>query len=145
MTSTTPTMPQHNYVYRARLALVHDGDTIFLQIDLGFEVGVRVDVRVLGINAPELATPAGKVAQQAALAWLMGAASGDWPLVIASYKTDRPIGPDKYGGRWDALIYRVSDGQELGAALIAAGQAAPWNGQGVKPLPVPVPQTGGPV
>ncbi len=134
----TTTIPQQAYVYRARLISVHDGDTCTLGVSLGFEVSVRVTVRALGINAPELATPEGKVAQQAALAWLTAAGAGDWPLVIASQKAATPIGPDKFGGRWDALVWRTIDGQELGAALIAAGQAAPWDGKGAKPLPVPV-------
>ncbi len=130
-------IPTHNYVYRARLASLHDGDTLTVLCDLGFEVSVRVTVRVLGINAPELATPEGKVAQQAALAWVAAAGPGDWPLVIASQKAATPIGPDKFGGRWDALVWRTIDGQELGAALIAAGMAVAWNGTGPKPVPTP--------
>jgi len=129
----TTTMPQHDFVYRARLVSVHDGDTLTLQISLGFEVSVRVTVRALGINAPELATPEGKVAQAAALSWLMGAGAGEWPLIMASQKAATPIGPDKFGGRWLAQVWRVSDQTELGAALIAAGQAKVWNGQGAKP------------
>ena len=134
-TPTIPTVPGPSYRYRAQLRSVHDGDTCTLRVDLGFDVNILVNVRVLGTNAPELATPEGKVAQQAALGWLVGAGPGEWPLVIASEKTLRPITPDKFGGRWDALIWRQSDGAELGASLIAAGQAAPWNGQGTKPLP----------
>lgn len=128
-------IPHHDYVYRARLASVHDGDTITLAISLGFEVGVRVTVRALGINAPELATPQGQAAQRFAFGWLVGAGPGEWPLVIASQKATTPIGPDKYGGRWNALIWRVSDGAELGAALIAAGMAVAWDGKGAKPVP----------
>lgn len=128
-------MPRHDYVYRARLSSVHDGDTLTLVADLGFEVSVRVTVRALGINAPELATPEGKVAQQAALAWVAAAGAGDWPLVIASQKAATPIGPDKYGGRWLAQVWRISDGQELGTALISSGNASPWDGRGTKPVP----------
>lgn len=126
-------MPRHDYVYRASLVSCHDADTQTYVLDLGFNVRVRVTIRVLGINAPELATPEGKVAQAAALSWLMGAGSADWPFVIASQKAATPIGPDKFGGRWLAQVWRQSDGAELGAALVAGGFARVWNGQGVKP------------
>ncbi len=131
--SPTPTvLTGPSYRYRAQLVAAHDGDTCTLLVSLGFDVRVRATVRVAGINAPELATPEGKVAQQAALSWLMGAGTGDWPLVIASQKALTEIGTEKYG-RYLALIYRQSDGAELGATLVAAGLAKPWNGQGVKP------------
>lgn len=133
--SGAATTPHHDYVYRASLVSCHDADTQTYVLDLGFNVRIRVTIRVLGINAPELATPEGQVAQQAALAWLAAAGASDWPLIIASQQ-GRPVTPDKFGGRWDALIWRVSDGTELGAAMVAAGQAAPWSGQGVKPVPL---------
>lgn len=137
-------MPTPHYIYRAALVAAHDADTQTYVLDLGFNVRVRVNIRILGINAPELATPAGQAAQRFALSWLMGAGSAEWPLIIASYKAATPIGPDKYGGRFDALVWRVSDSGELGATLIAAGMAAAWSGQGPKPVPVPVLPTGGP-
>ncbi len=128
------TIPHHDYVYRAQVVKVHDADTIVLLCDLGFDVRVRATVRVAGINAPELATPEGKRAQQWALGWLMGAGPDEWPLVIASQKAATAIGTEKYG-RWMAQVWRVSDGTELGAALIAAGMAVFWDGHGAKPLP----------
>ncbi len=137
MSTPMPTIPHHDYVYRASLVSCHDADTQTYVLDLGFNVRVRVNIRVLGINAPELATSEGKVAQQAALSWLMAAGAAEWPFVIASQKAATPIGPDKFGGRWLAQVWRQSDGQELGAALIAAGQAVAWSGTGPKPVPTP--------
>lgn len=130
---STP-VPHHDYVYRARLASVHDGDTLTVIVDLGFDVRVRATVRVAGINAPELATPEGKRAQQWALGWLTDAGPDEWPLAIASQKAATAIGTEKYG-RWLAQVWRQSDNQELGAALIAAGLAVAWDGHGAKPLP----------
>jgi len=128
-------IPHHDYVYRAQLVSCHDADTQTYVFDLGFNVRVRVAIRALGINAPELATPDGQAAQRYALAWLMAAGPGDWPLIVASRKATTPIGPDKFGGRFDALVWRQSDGTELGAALIAAGMAVAWDGRGAKPVP----------
>lgn len=126
------TLAGPSYRYRAALVAVHDGDTCTLLVSLGFDVRLRATVRVAGINAPELATTAGKAAQQEALAWLNAAGAGEWPLVIASQKALTEVGTEKYG-RWLAQIWRQSDGAELGAALIAAGLAKAWNGQGGKP------------
>lgn len=133
------TVPGPSYRYRATLISVHDGDTCTLLVSLGLDVRVRVTLRVAGINAPELATPEGKIAQQFALSWLMAAGPGEWPFVIASQKAATEIGTEKYG-RYLAQIWRLSDGTELGAAMIAANQAAPWDGHGPKPVPAP---TGG--
>lgn len=126
-------IPTPQYCYRASYIDNHDGDTVTLLVSLGFEVRLVAVVRVAGINAPELATPAGPPAQQFAAAWLASAGPDHWPLVLASQKALTAIGTEKYG-RWLGQIWRVSDGQELGAALLAAGHARPWNGQGVKPV-----------
>lgn len=128
--------PAPDYRYRAKVIAVHDGDTCTLEIDLGFYVRFLATVRVAGINAPELATPAGPPARDFAAAWLAAAGPGDWPLVIASQKALATIGTEKYG-RWLATIWRQADGTELGAALIAAGQAVFWDGHGPRPVPTP--------
>jgi len=130
--------------YRATVVEIHDGDTIDVDlvlakvgrqktdVDLGFNVhrapgGVvleRQAVRLLGCNAPELATPAGK----AALAFL------ETVLHVGDVVTLVSQGWDKYGGRIDGAI-TLADGRDLAAVMIAAGHAAPWDGKGSKPLP----------
>ena len=120
--------------YAETVVEIHDGDTIDVDLvltkagrqssdrDLGFNVhrnrqGVtleRQSVRLLGCNAPELATPAGKDA----LAFIELVSHG-W---------------DKYGGRVDGAV-TLADGRDLTAVMIAAGHAAPWDGTGPKPLP----------
>jgi endonuclease YncB( thermonuclease family) len=133
--------------YKATVVDIHDGDTIDVSIvlvanrtrhkiddaDLGFNVhavsGIgtvleRQSVRLLGCNAPELATDAGK----AALAYL------ETQLHVGDVVTLVSHGWDKYGGRIDGQI-TLADGRDLTQAMIAAGQAAPWDGQGPKPVP----------
>lgn len=51
------------YQYRANVINVHDGDTMRLKVDLGCDITLRMTVRLLGINAPELSTAAGRVAR----------------------------------------------------------------------------------
>jgi len=44
------------YTYKAKLDRVVDGDTIDVNIDLGFDISVHKRVRFSGINAPESRT-----------------------------------------------------------------------------------------
>lgn len=133
--------------YKATVANIHDGDTLDVDIvlapsrahrkvadaDLGFDVhlvsgvGVKLErqsVRLLGCNAPELSTDAGK----AALAFIETVLSVGDTVTLVSH------GWDKYGGRIDGQV-TLADGRDLTQVMIAAGQAAPWDGQGAKPVP----------
>jgi endonuclease YncB( thermonuclease family) len=42
--------------YDAEVLDVHDGDTVYVRVDAGFETDVRVWLRLKGVFAPELAT-----------------------------------------------------------------------------------------
>ena len=44
------------YEYKARLLRVVDGDTVDVDIDLGFKVHIQQRVRLYGIDAPEVRT-----------------------------------------------------------------------------------------
>lgn len=133
--------------YAATVVAIHDGDTFDVDItlvpskshrrladvDLGFNVhlvdrvGVRLErqsVRLYGCNAAELSTPAGK----AALAFL------ETVLHISDVVTLVSHGWDKFGGRVDGQV-TLPDGRDLTAVMITAGQAAPWDGTGAKPVP----------
>jgi len=112
------------YVYNATVLSVHDGDTLTLNVDLGFYVRMQMPCRVLGVNAPELSTAAGKAARD----FLATLCPTGTPLLLRSVKDD------KYGGRFDGAL-ALPDGRSVAQELINAGFAAPWNGQGPKPLP----------
>ena len=47
-------MVKQKYVYEAKVLSVHDGDTISVEIDLGFELKFTDKIRFYGVNAPEL-------------------------------------------------------------------------------------------
>lgn len=53
-----------SYLYRATILEVIDGDTLLLSIDLGFQVNKEQRIRLLGLNAPEKTTKAGKKSYQ---------------------------------------------------------------------------------
>lgn len=61
------------YEYRAMLTRVIDADTVELRLDLGFRLSRDPSpYRLARIDAPELATEAGKAARMALLAYLDG-------------------------------------------------------------------------
>lgn len=104
------------YLYRVTLGDVHDGDTVWVTIDLGFYLAHRVPVRLAGINAPELAAPAGQQARDALIAFV-AAHPGQW--LAQTYKS----GEDKYR-RWLARLI-APDGTDLNNWMVASGHAVP--------------------
>lgn len=139
---TAPSIP---YTYNATVLDVHDGDTVKVGVplipsrgtkdqDLGFHIYVEsgwimlhLAVRLIGINAPELATDAGKAARTFLLTQIQPGS----PVQLRS-KGPSPIRPDKYGGRWDGVL--MAQGVNLNDLMVTAGHAMPWNGVGVKPI-----------
>lgn len=136
------------YVYPGVVIEVHDGDTVKIDLDLrvrtrlrdqdlGFNIRVeggrlifRLDARLAGLNAAELATAAGKKAQQALVAKMpLGS-----KVIVHSQKPAAPLGVDKWGDRWDAEI-ELADHTNINQWLIDNGYAAPWDGTGAKPVP----------
>ena len=117
------------YVYAARLASAHDGDTATLDVDLGFGTVRRDTFRLLGVQAPEVGGPnvgpEEKAAGAAARAWLLAALTGK-DLVIVTVK-DRREGR----GRYLASVY--VDGVSVAESMIAAGHACAYDGQGKAP------------
>ena len=107
---------------RATVTSVHDGDTLTVQVDLGFDTTRTANVRLLGLNAIELSKPGGKEARDN-LATLVG-------TVVALHS----VRWDKYGGRVDGSI-TLPDGTDLGKLLINTGWAAAWDGTGAAPTP----------
>ncbi len=51
------------FTYPATVIRIIDGDTIEMDIDLGFRVRMKTSVRVSGINAPEMPTAEGQAAR----------------------------------------------------------------------------------
>lgn len=41
------------YEYKARIKRIVDGDTLDLQVDLGFNVNINIRGRLVGVNTPE--------------------------------------------------------------------------------------------
>jgi len=102
--------------YPATVVSIHDGDTMTLAIDLGFDITATERCRIFGINAPELATQAGKDALTFAQTKVH---PGD--LVTVSSK-----GWDKYGGRFDGIV-TLANGEDFASVMLVSGHAVEMN------------------
>lgn len=48
---------EFQWLYKAKVLEVYDGDTITVEIDLGFDIKMERKIRLYGINAPEMRGP----------------------------------------------------------------------------------------
>lgn len=104
------------YDYKATLERVIDGDTVVLNLDLGFYVTHQVHCRLAHINAPERGTPGADAATTWATQLLTNATS----ITATTYKV-----ADKYG-RWLAVIF--VDGVNMNERAVELGYAVPYEG-----------------
>ena len=92
------------FEYRAKLVKVVDGDTIDLDIDLGFNIHIRERVRLYGVNTPEVRGSEKKsgMAAKAFVKWWLQVDKG--PIMVRTVK-------DKRGkfGRMLAILFHESD------------------------------------
>ena len=107
------------WTYRARLDRIKDADSWICHVDLGFKLTLNLDIRVLGVDAPETNTTAGRDATRWAQRWHDTHNTTPWPLTIT---TTKPNPLDKYG-RWLGTIHAGPD--NYAADLLAAGHATP--------------------
>jgi micrococcal nuclease len=107
------------YQYQGTIVRVVDGDTVDINVDLGFGVWREDRFRLygpdpdgnMGLNAPEVTTPEGKEARDYLRRLLL---PGD-PVTIRTIKDHR----EKYG-RYLAVIYRPTNVNQL---LLDTGHA----------------------
>jgi endonuclease YncB( thermonuclease family) len=102
--------------YRGTVEDVHDGDTVNVKLDLGFDLTVYARVRVKGINAPELDTPEGIAARNYARLLLPSGSH----VFVKSY------GWDKYGGRIDGQI-TFAGNKDFARIMLGVGHAVPYS------------------
>ena len=106
-----------SYTYRAELVRVIDGDTVVLDIDLGFETWIRdQSIRLYGIDTPEI-TGEEKEEGLAVKSWLEERLYGQ-EIVLQSIQ-------DKKGkfGRWLGVLF--IDGKSVNDELLSSGKAQP--------------------
>lgn len=121
------------YTYRARLAIrsrgrpaVYDGDTVWLEIDLGFHTVKVESIRLFGINAPELhgiQMPDGKKARD----WLRGKLPYR-PHQFTLLTIPARNGADKQGkyGRYLGAIWLDGEEKSVNQQMLEIGLAVPY-------------------
>lgn len=106
------------YEYAARPAKVVDGDTLDVDIDLGFSIHVKQRIRLLGVNCAEHGTTAGDDATAFTKAWL----EQHGPDLVVRTVLDRK---EKYGRTLGTI---VAGTRILNQDLIAGGHAVDYDG-----------------
>lgn len=115
------------YEYRVKQVLkVIDGDTIDVEIDLGFDISITKRVRLAGIDTPESRTSDKyeKVLGLEAKDYLKYKLAGATTIVI---KTEKPDSSEKYG-RVLGWLHLDSDELSVNESMIASGYA--WSYMG---------------
>lgn len=109
-----------NYIYEVEVVSVYDGDTITVDIDLGFSIWIKdKSLRLYGLDAPEVR---GSTRERglAVRDWLRAKISQGRAIVIESIKDE----PDKYG-RYLAVLY--VDGVNINQQMLDERLAIPYN------------------
>ena len=116
------------YEYRARVIKVVDGDTVDVDIDLGFGVWLKDErVRIMGIDTPESRTR-DKVEKKFGLAAKarLKELLGPTPIL----KTQVGKGGEDMKGKFGRILgdFLTEDGKKCGELLIKEGHAVKYTG-----------------
>jgi len=105
------------WTYRAALITVIDGDTLRLEVDLGFHVHTQQDIRLLGVSAPELNQPGGQEATEFVKRWML-ITDLRWPMLVTT-TLNRNLEPDEKRTftRYLGTISDIDDDRNLNADL----------------------------
>lgn len=115
-------MEDRCFFYRAFVTSVYDGDTITVDIDLGFHMMLKgLKVRLLGIDSAEIKSKDPTLKQKATEArdWLRSKCLNQQVYLESA-------GVDKYG-RWLGKVH-LSDGSCCNDELIKLGLASSYDG-----------------
>jgi endonuclease YncB( thermonuclease family) len=107
---------------------IHDGDTVKVSLDLGFNLTIEYSIRIDGVDTPEVTgteKEAGKVVREVAIKWI-NEAQAKGPL-YAIYN-----GFGKYANRFVGDVLDI-DGNSLSQYLLDNGWTKPWDGKGPSP------------
>lgn len=151
------------FEYRCKVLNVVDGDTLDVNIDLGFDVWIKQRVRLMGLNTPEIhsANAGERTRAQAAKQFVLDTLAARTPasgiLPIKTYKDDKygriladvvlPLIPAVSASPVKPIKKTLASSEQvqmfakeaipettLNAQLLLAGHALPYNGVGAKPI-----------
>ena len=117
-------MSDNLWNYQARFIRAIDGDTIEVDIDLGFDITMRKSVRIAGVNTPERGE-AGYVAAKEFVQQLFSRATGDFPLRLQTIKTKEKYG--RYLAKIDGSF--IDDAvTDIGSYIVEKGYGKEYHG-----------------
>jgi len=122
------TMPTQQWVFRAKIVDIVDGDTATLEIDQGMHCRRVERVRLLRVDTPELRgvhdRAPGLAARQFVADWwgVVAALNVPYPLLVQTVKADS-------FGRYLCDVWREVDGANLSDDLLSSGNAVPYEGK----------------
>jgi hypothetical protein len=97
-----------------RLHRVVDGDTVYMEIDHGFQsIRSIQDLRLKAVNTPERGQPDWAAATQVTIDWFAARVpvdDKDWPFNIVTFRTD-------VHGRFEAIVAHAATKSILNDAL----------------------------
>ena len=108
------------YHYNATVVRVIDGDTVALNVDLGFRTWHESPFRLYGIDAPEVGA-AGTEGEEARV-FLRDLLPPGQRVVAQTQRS-----ADKYG-RWLATVWVAGDELSVNERMVDAGHARPYDG-----------------
>ena len=111
------------YTYECKVLNVVDGDTIDIEIDLGFTIRIKERVRLIGVDTPEVfgtkAVPEGIIASDFTKKWI-----SDRKAILDKfeYQSVKYNSRDKYGRSLGVLLWNGAKvAESLNDALVASG------------------------
>ena len=115
------------WFYKAKVVRVIDGDTLDVDIDLGFGIRFKTRIRLAGVNAPELHTREGEIVKERVEEMLEEA---NYEVYLRTFKGKDYIDQKGKYGRWLALVL-IPRGKRnydlLNAILLSEGLAEPYD------------------
>lgn len=105
---------------RARITNVHDGDTVAVILDQGFGDTKYIDLRLLGVFAPELKEHGGDETRMFVQNWLTLNNDGRyaWPFVVTTARKPKADTEQSTFGRYVGTITTLDGTENLNAAII---------------------------
>lgn len=112
----------------ATVLRVVDGDTLILLCDLGWHISYEARCRLIGVNAPEMDTDAGRAAKH----WVIDKLGFGGPESVTGWTVEVLFIShklDKYGRPLGQVMVTSQQGDtyDLGLELLNAGHAVPMS------------------
>ena len=123
-------MPKERFYRNAILIRVVDGDTLDVEIDLGWSMKLKERLRLEGLDTPEIRSQAEKKAGNWVKQDVEKLLLENTPLIIASMAYDRTGRVRGKYGRTMAVVYRAEDGFCLNKYLLKKKLAWRTNNNG---------------